>query len=81
MASSITRIRVPARFQIDDAGPTVAVATFALGMGPCGREVTALSLDADTAMLSIVQRHADGSTVAFLYPLAQITGRVEVTNA
>jgi hypothetical protein len=76
----VTSVRVPARFTLHDVVPTVAVAEFRLGWGPCQRNVTSLRVEYRSAFVLIIQRHDDGTTVEFAYPIAQLTGRVEVRH-
>lgn len=75
---SIRSIRVPARFEISADGPVIAVATFVLGLGPCGRTVLSLEIDHDPQGVMITQRHRDGTAATFFYPWPTITGRIEV---
>ena len=76
----ITRIRIPARFQVDDRSQErIEQADFKLGVGPCGKEVTKIAADQNVpGYFCVSQTHRDGSIKAFLYPVATLTGRVEL---
>ncbi|WP_242095486.1 hypothetical protein [Sphingomonas sp. CROZ-RG-20F-R02-07] len=78
-AFPLTLIRIPSRFEVDDTGPTIAVATFRLGRGPCGKDVVELAIDFGKLALRITQRHGDGTETDFLYFYVDLTGRIEVS--
>ena len=75
----ITSIKVPARFTIGAEGERTDVAHFTLGPGPCGKDVLVLVVEYDAAGITIAQGHTDGTVAVFIYPMASLTGRVEVT--
>jgi hypothetical protein len=53
------------------------VAEFRLGKGPCGLTVTRLDYEVADGCLHILQEHAGHPPKRFVYPLAQLTGRIE----
>lgn len=74
------RITVPARWTEPSGGARHTPAVFTLGEGPCGLTVTSLDFEIADRCLYIWQRHSDGPDKRFIYPLAQLTGRVEVES-
>ncbi len=76
---SVTLIRVPSHYTIDKR-PIFALAEFRLGHGPCGRVVTSLRIEYRSAFVLVIQRHDDGTTVEFAYPIVSLTGRIEVRH-
>lgn len=77
----IVRIRVPSRWYAGDAGWDMAVAEFKTGPGPCGLTVTSLAFEVSENALHITQQHENAGPKWFIYPLAQLTGRIEVATA
>jgi hypothetical protein len=78
----LTRIRIPSSFTISNQPTRFETADFRLGLGPCGKEVVELACEPSTPDGFVVtQRTADGETKAFIYPVFQLTGRVEMTYA
>jgi hypothetical protein len=75
--SAVKRIIVPATFQKDGAW-NHKPAVFELGLGSCGLVVTALAWEVGDGCLYVLQTHNDGTFKHFVYPLGQLTGRVEV---
>jgi hypothetical protein len=74
----VSSIRFPASWH-DSAGTfRNEIAEFKLGQGPCGLTVSALSYSVADGTLVIEQRHVEGGPKTFIYPLAQLTGRIEV---
>jgi hypothetical protein len=77
---TIARITVPAAW-----GPThtrrAEIAEFKLGPGPCGLTVTSIDAQLSEGCLSIIQLHSDGPAKHFIYPLSQLTGRIEAEMA
>lgn len=49
---------------------------FILGLGPCGKVVSKLSMSRDEKFLTIKQTHADGTSKDFIYKLEDIIGRI-----
>lgn len=77
----VSRIRVPATYQVDGTGPRIAVAEFRLGLGPCGKTVVRLDAEIGDTLLAIDQDHDDGTTIRFIYRVEHLTGRVEIELA
>jgi len=77
---NITRILVPADW-VHEGHLRRDRAEFTLGPGPCGKTVTRLDFTIDNACAWVLQVHEDGTFKRFVYPLAQLTGRVEVEYA
>lgn len=75
------RIRIPSTWR--EAGgfnrPRCAVADFQLGLGPCGKVVTALNGYIRNDCYCVDQICDDGERKIFRYPLHTITGRIEET--
>ena len=75
---SITSVRFPARYFDDMARETTRITHFKLGLGPCGKVVESIDVDAGFNTLTIVQNCTDGERKIFVYPLHTIMGRVEI---
>lgn len=76
---TLSRLKVPCRyFSPEKEGVELfRVADFKLGVGPCGKEVTALRTKWSTFSLIVTQVHTDKTVKRFIYPRTQITGRIE----
>jgi hypothetical protein len=77
---TITRILVPAAW-VHEGAPRNDRAEFKLGKGPCGLSVEKLSYRIKNGCLYILQGHTDSTSKVFVYPLAQLHGRVEIEYA
>jgi hypothetical protein len=74
----ILSIKVPASW-VDHTGTgRLDPAEFTLGPGPCGLTVTRLQAKVADGCFVVKQSHQDGPPKVFIYPLAQLVGRVEV---
>jgi hypothetical protein len=73
----VTSIRVPAAYE-GSAARMNAIAEFRLGWGRCGRVVSMLDIQYRPGVAIVFQQHDDGTIVEFVYPLEQLTGRIEV---
>lgn len=78
-SSPIAAIKVPAGFTLDGAYRN-EVAIFRLGLGPCGLTVRRLRARLDPQALVIRQYHVEAPPKTFVYPLGQLTGRVEIEH-
>lgn len=86
----ITRIRIPARWQEPDEMASTGVyrrmtersdvADFKLGLGPCGKVVISLDCKLNSDYVMVCQITDDGEQKDFYYPIATVTGRVEITE-
>lgn len=76
----IARVRFPASWRDGAGGQHCGLADFRLGKGPCGLTVDTLSVRLAEGCLTIEQTHVDGPPKTFIYPLDQLTGRVEVEH-
>lgn len=76
----ISRILVPADW-VHEGQPRNDRAEFKLGLGSCGLVVRRLTLTVDKGCIQIVQKHDGAPPKVFLYPLAQLHGRVEIEYA
>lgn len=78
----ITKIRVPARYyDFERACGVSKLAEFQLGLGPCGKVVSALDAGwtgTENNIFWIRQRHVDGTHKIFYYRNADLIGRVEI---
>jgi hypothetical protein len=72
----VKSLRFPASWS-QDGIPRDEVAEFRLGLGPCGRTVTRLGYEIGDGCLHILQEHSDAPQKRFVYPLSQLTGRIE----
>ena len=68
-------IRVPAHFYGAAGAPT---AEFKLGLGRCGKTVSALTIAYDINLVHIRQDHTDGTFKVFSYAIKDLHGRIEV---
>ncbi|WP_375292286.1 hypothetical protein [Sphingomonas melonis] len=75
----IASIRIPSRFH-QPKGWRYEVAVFSLGPGPCGLTVTRLRARMEPQALVIRQEHREAPPKTFVYPLDQLTGRVEIEH-
>lgn len=73
-----TRIRIPAFYRDKNGTKVHHIADFQLGLGPCGKVVTCLSLDQEDDVVRVIQCHDDSTAKVFSYLKAHITGRIEV---
>ncbi|MBM1189375.1 hypothetical protein [Pseudomonas weihenstephanensis] len=85
--SSLRFLATVPRFSVCDGDYRFRVerCEFSLGLGPCGRTVTALWYRADGDFLTIIQEcapHECGKSDVkeFVYLIREITGRVEATS-
>ena len=75
----ITRVRVPSLWT-ENFERRNATAEFGLGLGPCGKNVTSITVDFETAGVMVTQWcYEDDEKKVFFYPWHTVTGRVEVT--
>jgi hypothetical protein len=76
----ITQIRVPSRWR--GAGRDIfGTADFKLGLGSCGKVVTALDISVGRDYVVIKQLCEGGERKYFHYSHKDVTGRIEVTYA
>lgn len=73
-------VKLPAQW-LDGDAIRRETAMFQLGPGPCGRIVSELGVVMAAESVSVFQQHDDGSRKVFIYPLGQLTGRIEVEAA
>lgn len=79
----IERVRIPSTWtEKTPSGVLVrhdAIAEFSLGIGPCGKEVIEIEIDAElNNAFSIIQHCSDGELKGFVYPYHTVTGRIEI---
>lgn len=82
MTGKITRIRIPCRWRVDAVHIHCDVADFKLGRGPCGKNAVTLLCDITPDFVHVTQICETGvmERKDFYYPMAQITGRIEITR-
>lgn len=73
------RIRIPATWHNGDKYID-GVADFGLGVGCCGKNVVFLDCGFGANYVKVTQITDDGESKDFYYPIATITGRVEITK-
>lgn len=81
-AMVVQRIRIPSHWRISRSPQLTAsgVADFCLGIGPCGKNVVHLDCKLSPDYVMVIQVTDDGESKDFYYPIATITGRVEITK-
>ena len=75
----LVSVSFPARwFDIEGGDYRVGATKFTLGMGLCGKTVTALSVHTDpTASFLVIRQDCDdGSMLHFTYKMSDILGRI-----
>lgn len=78
----INRIRIPSQWLDDTGRQHTRVADFQLGLGSCGKVVKTLACELTTydGAFVVTQRTDDHEVKTFIYPMATITGRIEITE-
>lgn len=80
----IVSVRIPSTWaELHPSGQSVsnrdAIAEFKLGIGPCGKEVVEIEVNAELHnAFGVIQHCSDGEMKSFLYPYHTVTGRIEI---